>query len=83
MLNPRYVNEFIDFRKLHSIYTVDTRTIINEMMPKFYDYIMVSELAENPYIEPPAVNTANIYLYFNEETVEEPITSSRGGNILK
>ena len=53
------------------------------MMPKFYYYIIVSELAENIYTEPPAVTTVNIYLYFNEETVEEPITFSRGGNILK
>ena len=64
----------MDARKLHEIDTVDTRTIINEMMPKFYDCIVASELAENTYTAPPAVTTANPYLYFNEENVGGPIT---------
>ena len=42
MLNPRYVNELMDFIKLHEIETVEKRTIINEMMPKFYDYIVAA-----------------------------------------
>ena len=66
MLNPGYVNELTDVIKLHGIETVDTRTIINEMMPKFYDYILAEELAENPYTSPPSVTTDNCYLYFNE-----------------
>ena len=40
MLNPCFVNELEDVRKLHEIETADTRTIINEMMPKFYGYIV-------------------------------------------
>ena len=83
MLYPRYVNELTDVRKLHEIYTFDTRTIINEMMPKFYDYIVASELAENPYTAPHAVTKEDLYLYFNKDTVGEPITYSRGGNILR
>ena len=50
-------------------------------MPKFYGYIMAAELAENPYTEPPAATTANLYLYLNEDTVGEKITASRVGNI--
>ena len=65
MLNPRYVNELMDFIKLHEIETVDTITIINEMMPKFYDYIVAAELAENPYIEPPDVTTVNRSLFIS------------------
>ena len=83
MLDPRYVNELTDVRKLHEIETVDTRTVINEMMTKFYDYIAAAESAENPYTSPPAVTTANISLYFNADTVGEPRTASRGGNILR
>ena len=52
-------------------------------MPKFYDYIVVAELAENPYTAPPAVTTENRYLYFDEETVGGPRTDSRGGDILR
>ena len=33
MLNPRYINEFTDARKLHEIETLDTRAIINVMIP--------------------------------------------------
>ena len=65
MLDPRYVNEFKDVRKLNEIETVDTSTIINEMMPKFYDYIVTAEVAEKPYKAPPAVTTANFSLYFD------------------
>ena len=43
-----YVNELTGVRKLHKIDTVDTRTIINEMMPKSYDYIVAAESAEPP-----------------------------------
>ena len=57
MLETLYVNELTYVRKLHEIETVDTRTIINEMMPKFYDYIVAEELEGSPYIEPTAVTT--------------------------
>ena len=60
MTDQHYVNEMTDTRKLHEIETVETRTIINEIMPKFYGYIVTSELAENPYTAPPAVTTANV-----------------------
>ena len=63
------VNELTDFIKLHEIETIDTRTITNEMIPKFYYYIKALEFSENPYTAPPAVTTANSYLYFNEDTV--------------
>ena len=43
-LYPRYVNEFTNVGKLNEIETVGTSTIINEIMPKFYDYIMAAEL---------------------------------------
>ena len=83
MINPCYVNELTDFRKLHEIETVDTRTIINEMMPKFYDYIVAAELVENPYTAPLSVTTANRSLYFGEDTVVEPRTASSGENIFR
>ena len=83
MINPRYANELMDVRKLHEIETIETRTIINEIMPKFYDYIVAAELAENPYTAPPTMTTANLSLYFNENNVGAPINASRGGNILR
>ena len=48
MLDPSYFNELGDVRKLHEIENLDTRTIINEMMPKFYDYIVAGEWEEEP-----------------------------------
>ena len=53
------------------------------MMPKFYDYIVAEDLAGKTYTEPHAVTTANFYLYLNEDTMVEPRTASRGGNILR
>ena len=52
-------------------------------MPKFYDYIVAAELAENPYTASSAVTTDNCSLYFNQETGGEPRNASRGGNILR
>ena len=69
MINLSFVKEFTYVRKLNEIETVDTRTIINEMMPKFCDYIVVADLAGKPYTAPPVVPTVNIYLYLNEETL--------------
>ena len=83
MLKTLYVNELTYAIKLHEIETLYTRTIIYVMMPKFYDYIVAAELAGKPDKAPPAVNTANNSHYFNEETIVEPRTTSRGENILR
>ena len=40
MLNPRYANYLTGVGKLYEIDTFDTRTIINKIMPNFYDYIV-------------------------------------------
>ena len=53
ILDPLYVNELTYVRRLHEIENVDTRTIINEIMPKFYNYIVAAELAGKPDIEKP------------------------------
>ena len=67
---------------MHKIETVYTSTIINKIMPKFYDYIVSSELTETPYTSPLAVTTENCFFYFNGENVGKIETASRGGNIL-
>ena len=38
-------------------------TIVLEIMPKFYEYIVAAELDENPYTAPPTVTTTNSSLY--------------------
>ena len=79
-----YVEKLVDVRDLHEIDTVDTRNIINEMMPKFYDYIVAAELDENPYAAPHTFTTAHQSLYFNEDTFGEEENASRGEiNILR
>ena len=62
IIKPRYVNELKDVRELYEIYSVDTRSIILEIIPKFYNYIMAAELSETPYTTPHAVTTTNRYL---------------------
>ena len=82
IIDSCYVNEFTYVRKLYEIDTFDTRTIINEIIPKFYDYIVAEELSENPCTTPPDVSTSKCSLYLNEDTLWEPITSSKGDNTL-
>ena len=65
IIYPCYINELVDVKKLHKIETVGTITVINEMMPKFYAYIMAEDLAENSYTAPPAVTAVNRSLYFS------------------
>ena len=83
MIYPRYINELRYVRKLREIETVETSTIINETMPKYYDYIVAAQLVEKPYTAPPAVTTANISIYFNKNTVGEPRNASRNGNTIR
>ena len=66
IFNPLYIKQLKYVRKMYEIETFDTRIIINEMMPKFYDYIATAELAENPYTEPTAVTTYNLSLCLNK-----------------
>ena len=40
LLDPRYVMEIKDIRNFHQIENVDTKTLLHQMMPKFYEYIM-------------------------------------------
>ena len=81
MTDQHYVNEMTDTRKLHEIETVETRTIINEMMPMFYDCIVEVYLAGNLYTTLPAVTIEKGSLYFDEDTVGGPRTDLRGVNI--
>ena len=54
------------------------------MMPKLYDYIVDTELVENPYTAPPSITTENRSLYFNGDTVGDTRTDLRVGvNILR
>ena len=69
MINPRYDIELKDVIKLHEIETVDTRTIINEMVTKFYNYTVVGDLAGKPCTAPLSVTTANCSIYLNDDTV--------------
>ena len=45
ILDPSYMNKLADMRELHEIYSVDTRSIVLESMPNFYDYIMAAKLS--------------------------------------
>ena len=65
ILDPLYVNEFMDVSSLHIIESVDTRSIFLGIVPKLYDYIVAAGLYENPYTAPPAVTTTNWSLYFS------------------
>ena len=69
---------------MYEIESFETRAIIREIMPKFYDYIVAAELSEKPYTKPTAMTTTNWSFYFMQETLVHTITASRGEiNILR
>ena len=79
ILDPRYLNGLAEVRALHEIESVETRAIFLEIMPKFYNYIVAAEWAENPYSLPPTVTATNWALYSIIENLGHTRTSSRGG----
>ena len=44
-LDPRYVVELKDIKTFHQSKNVDTKVIVQNMMPKFYEYIMAAEFS--------------------------------------
>ena len=40
LLDPRYVMELKDVKTFHHSKNVDTKAILQQMMPKFYEYII-------------------------------------------
>ena len=41
-LDPRYVMELTDIKTFHLSKNIDTKVLVQKMMPKFYEYIMAS-----------------------------------------
>ena len=70
------MNELSDVRALHKIESFDTKGNFLEIMPKLYNYIVDSELAENPHTAPSDVTTIIRSLYLSEDTMGQTITTS-------
>ena len=47
-LEPRYVMDLKDINTFHQSKNIDTKLLVQKMMPKFYEYIMAAELAVHP-----------------------------------
>ena len=61
-LDPRYVMELTNTKSSHQSKHIDTKVLVQQMMPKFYEYIMAAELAVHP-------NTPQILARNNEESL--------------
>ena len=61
-LDPRYVMELTDIKNFHQSKNVDTKVLVHNMMPKFYEYIMAAELAVH-------TNTPHIIVRNNEDSL--------------
>ena len=59
-LEPRYVMELTDIKYFHQSKHIDTKVLVQQMIPKFYEYIMAAELAVHP-------NTPRILVRNNED----------------
>ena len=64
-LDPRYVMELTDIKYFHQSKHIDTKVLLQNMMPKFYEYIMAAELAVHPNTPHILVRNNKYYLYFN------------------
>ena len=62
LLDPRYVMEIKDIRNFYQSENVDTKKIVQRMMPKLYYYIMAAELSVNP-------KTTHILVENNQESL--------------
>ena len=47
-LDPCYVMELTDIKSFHQSKHIDTKVLVQQMMPKFYEYIMAAELIVHP-----------------------------------
>ena len=59
-LDPRYAMELKDINTFHQSKNIDTKVLVQKMMPKFYEYIMAAEFDVHP-------NTPHILLRNNED----------------
>ena len=57
-LDPWYVMELKDIKTFHQSKNVDTKSLVQQMMPNFYEYIMAVEIAVHP-------NTPQIPVWFS------------------
>ena len=61
-LDPGYATDLKDINTYHQSENVDTKIIVQQMMPKFYEYIMAEEISVNP-------NTPQILVGNNKESL--------------
>ena len=47
-LEPQYVMELTDIKTFHQSKNIDTKVLVQKIMPKFYEYIMAEELDVHP-----------------------------------
>ena len=57
--------ELKDIKTFHQSKNIDTKVLVQKMMPKFYEYIMAAELAVHPNTPQILVSNNAYYLYFN------------------
>ena len=61
-LDPLYVMELTDIKSFHQSKHIDTKVLVQQMMPKLYEYIMAAELAVH-------TNTPQILVRNNEDSL--------------
>ena len=59
--------ELTDIKYFHQSKHIDTKVLFQQMMPKFYQYIMAAELAVHPNTSHILVRNNEDSLYFNNK----------------
>ena len=70
-LEPWYAIEIKGIKTFHQSENVDNKTLFQQMMPKFYEYIMAAEISVHPNIPQILVvnNEEFLYLHKNQNLV--------------
>ena len=68
-LDPRYVMELKDIKTFHQSKNIDTKVLVQKMIPNFYEYIMVSELDAHPNTPQILVHNNKDYLYLHNNPI--------------
>ena len=66
-LDPRYGMEHTNIKSFRQSKHIDTKVLVEQMMPKFYEYIMAAELSVYPNTPQILVRNNEDSLYFNNK----------------
>ena len=71
-LDPQYVMELTDIETFHQSENIDTKVLVQKVIPKLYEYIIAAELVVHPHTPQILVrsNDDSLYLHNNPNRIQ-------------